>query len=548
MEWEQFTDEVNKVKKVTTKIQEETKKIAAICTEYNKLLRDELATPEEYKDLNQLIECLAEIQKNLENVKGKEASKNINIVFLGTTSSGKSSLINALLRERRLPVGFMQTTMCSIKVCTTEQKEWSVTVTDENDKTVVLSETNDETAIKDLLSKMSGRTHSKEREELKINTRSIVQVNWPKELCEVLPLNVVLFDTPGFGEDEESMNVVTQSCREADIIVAVMDAMSPSKATLAKLVKDVNCQFTFGVFTKWDECKRKAVEENEAAVDVEQAREDCLQDFRDALKDQCEVFFVDVKCVGNDDDGFKAFERKLASSATKLKGESLIRQAKAANVKSTEVSERLKGIVTTRKEENKASLEKKLASIEKDRVAFDEICENLKSTEEIENIFSGDAKKEMRREFEEAIMSGKSEREALEQFLEKVNKTIKDTMTRKREDIKNSFRKWTGSVLKKEEDEKYPQLTKLENYQYRWYFDPNYYYTNNSIVAIAIVLGTAAAGFAGFGWIASGSLPFAFGGATMGTFGGIGIDIMTKFGCGDYIKKRFPISYYKISC
>ncbi len=235
MEWEQFIEVADTVKELTTKIQGETDKIVEICTDYNKLLRDELATPEEYKDLTQLIECLAEIQENLKNVKEKEASKNINIEFVGATSSGKSSLINALLRERRLPVGFMQTTMCSIKVCTTEQKEWSVTVTDENGETVVLSETNDEMAIKDLLSQMSGRKQSENREKLGIYTRSIVQVNWPKNLCKALPLNVVLFDTPGFGEDEESMEVVTQSCREADIIVAVMDAMSPSKATVGKL-------------------------------------------------------------------------------------------------------------------------------------------------------------------------------------------------------------------------------------------------------------------------------------------------------------------------
>ena len=66
-------------------------------------------------------------------------------------------------------------------------------------------------------------------------------------------------------------------------------------------MKDVNCQFTFGVFTKWDECLKKAKDESEAEVDVEEARKDCEKDFRDALKDQCEVFFVDVRCAQNND-------------------------------------------------------------------------------------------------------------------------------------------------------------------------------------------------------------------------------------------------------
>ena len=234
MEWKQFTDVADTLKELTTRLQGETGKIEQICTEFSKHLHDELATPKECKDFSQIYECLAEIQDDLKNVKEKEASEEILIEFVGATSSGKSSLINALLREHRLPVGFMQTTMCSIKVCITEQKEWSVTVTRDGETTLLSKERN-EKEIKALLSQMSGLKHSKDRKELDIHTRSIVQVNWPRDQCRVLPLNVVLFDTPGFGEDEESMKVVTQSCREADIIVAVMDAMSPSKATVGKL-------------------------------------------------------------------------------------------------------------------------------------------------------------------------------------------------------------------------------------------------------------------------------------------------------------------------
>lgn len=67
---------------------------------------------------------------------------------------------------------------------------------------------------------------------------------------------------------------------------------------VTRLVKEVNCQYTFGVFTKWDECTRKA-QESEDTVDLEQARKDCKQNFEDALEKQCEVFFVDVRCENN---------------------------------------------------------------------------------------------------------------------------------------------------------------------------------------------------------------------------------------------------------
>lgn len=233
MEWKDFTEVAEKVKKLTEKLEGETDKTEHICELYSELLREELATPEECKDLNELTKCLKEIQLELKKVQEKVASEEILIKFVGATSSGKSSLINALLRSRRLPVGFVQTTMCLIKVCITREEKWSVTVTGEKGETRCLSETKDEKAIMDLLSQMSGQEHSKDRKDLGIGPRSVVQVNWPEHLCKDLPPNVVLFDTPGLGEDTQSDEVVTESCREADIIVAVMDVMSPSKATVS---------------------------------------------------------------------------------------------------------------------------------------------------------------------------------------------------------------------------------------------------------------------------------------------------------------------------
>ena len=171
-------------------------------------------------------------------------------------------------------------------------------------------------------------------------------------------------------------------------------------------------------------------------------------------------------------------------------------------------------MVTTRKEEKIASLKKKLASIDEDCAAFNEMSGNLKSSEEIEDIFSEDAKTKLIQEFEEAVKSGKSERAALEQFLGKVNKNIKDTMASKREDVKTAFENWTGRAkcsidlnmkkLVSDQDAEYPQARQTENQAlpadlYVWYRDPNYYYTNNYILGGAVVLATAACGFAGGG-------------------------------------------------
>ena len=98
------------------------------------------------------------------------------IQFVGATSSGKSSLINALLGESRPPVGFMQTTICSIKVCITENSEWRVKIIDENGSKETLTEGTNEKAASDRLSKMSGRENEQRWKEKGIGRRTIVQV------------------------------------------------------------------------------------------------------------------------------------------------------------------------------------------------------------------------------------------------------------------------------------------------------------------------------------------------------------------------------------
>ena len=72
------------------------------------------------------------------------------------------------------------------------------------------------------------------REELKITAKSVIQLNWPKMLCKTLPENVVLYDTPGFGEDSEVFEVLKKSCKKADILVAVMETKTPSLQRVSK--------------------------------------------------------------------------------------------------------------------------------------------------------------------------------------------------------------------------------------------------------------------------------------------------------------------------
>ena len=63
------------------------------------------------------------------------------------------------------------------------------------------------------------------------------------------------------------------------------------------MVKEVNCQFTFGVFTKWDEFIKKA--KNDDNVDVEFLRKEYEERYLQSVDNKGEVYFVSVGCVEN---------------------------------------------------------------------------------------------------------------------------------------------------------------------------------------------------------------------------------------------------------
>ena len=201
-EWGKFEILREEVEKLTKLLQKDTEKVEDISKQFEETLSEEEKTFEECADLGILCQSLTKAMTELRNVREKLASKDIVIEFVGTTNSGKSSVINALLRERRVPVGFMQTTMCSIRVRVTENREWSVEKIGKDGEKKLLSEATEEKALENLLSKMSGLQNEKLRKEEGIDLYTTIQINWPKEKCRKLPENVILCDTPGFGESE----------------------------------------------------------------------------------------------------------------------------------------------------------------------------------------------------------------------------------------------------------------------------------------------------------------------------------------------------------
>lgn len=94
----------------------------------------------------------------------------------------------------------------------------------------------DKEAVKEYLDALVPDETEKQRKKENITSKSIVLVNCPSDLCN-LPEDIVLVDTPGMAEIEDYDQVVADSFKIADLIVAVINLDSPS-------MKDVSNVYT----------------------------------------------------------------------------------------------------------------------------------------------------------------------------------------------------------------------------------------------------------------------------------------------------------------
>ena len=226
--WEEFRETVQKVKgELSNKIQSLTgasKDFEEICGVYCKKYKSEEKIKKSQNDLRQMV-------GGLKDEHAKAVSKDVTVVFVGRTNSGKSTLINALLRDDRLPAGPGITTMCTIKVRPTPEKLWSVIDTGSG---TILSDKMDREAVKEYLDALVPDETEKQRKKENITSKSIVLVNWPSDLCNP-PEDIVLVDTPGMAEIEDYDQVVADSFKIADLIVAVINLDSPSMKVVSNV-------------------------------------------------------------------------------------------------------------------------------------------------------------------------------------------------------------------------------------------------------------------------------------------------------------------------
>ncbi|CAF0814548.1 unnamed protein product [Adineta steineri] len=222
-----------------TTITEIFKNIASYVNDSNKFLDDvkksdkNLITPEKYVEIQELKEKVNRILTII-------SRDHMKVVFFGRTSNGKSTTMNAMLRERILPVGMGHTTNCFLQIEGTDKAE-----------PYVLTPGSDEPKSISSLGTV-GNALSRE----KLDSDSLVKILWPKEKCRLIRDDVILVDSPGIDVSANLDQWIENHCLDADVFVLVISAEATITVSEKKFLHNVAQRLSnpniFILMNRWD--------------------------------------------------------------------------------------------------------------------------------------------------------------------------------------------------------------------------------------------------------------------------------------------------------
>jgi len=213
------------------------------------------------------------IEAGLEFVARKRNDKNLNLSVVGEFSSGKSTFINALLRENLLESGNKPTTIAKT-IIRHAQKRDVITIFN-NGKTKLFSETRERNWFVNLFRSMPElRQHIA---DLTTDPKSAKRVREViiEHPAEILKMEIAIIDTPGTNSENWHEKITRGVIRDiSDVSVILIDANWPVPESLIDFIKenlsDVlgHCIFVANMMDK---------------VEEEEEREDQLSSFKQRL-------------------------------------------------------------------------------------------------------------------------------------------------------------------------------------------------------------------------------------------------------------------------
>lgn len=162
------------------------------------------------------------------------------VAFFGRTSNGKSTVINAMLRDKILPSGIGHTTNCFLQVEGSDNGEAYLITEGSTEKQPVQS-------VGQL-----GHALCKE----KLCESHLVRIFWPKEKCLLLRDDVVFVDSPGVDVTPNLDEWIDKHCLDADVFVLVANAESTLMVTEKNFFHKVSTKLSkpniFILNNRWD--------------------------------------------------------------------------------------------------------------------------------------------------------------------------------------------------------------------------------------------------------------------------------------------------------
>ncbi|XP_076600909.1 mitofusin-1 isoform X4 [Chaetodon auriga] len=215
--------------------------------------------------------------------------RHMKVAFFGRTSNGKSTVINAMLRDRVLPTGIGHTTNCFLRVEGTDEGEAYLTAEASNERRSVST-----------VNQLAHALHM----DPTLDSGSLVKVFWPKSRCALLRDDLVLMDSPGTDVTLELDSWIDKFCLDADVFVLVGNAestlMNTEKLFFHKVSERISKPNIFILHNRWD----ASVSEPEYIEEVRKQHLDrCVSFLAEELKvvglDEApgRIFFVAAKEV-----------------------------------------------------------------------------------------------------------------------------------------------------------------------------------------------------------------------------------------------------------
>ncbi|XP_031164391.2 mitofusin-1-like isoform X2 [Sander lucioperca] len=217
--------------------------------------------------------------------------RHMKVAFFGRTSNGKSTVINAMLRDRVLPSGIGHTTNCFLRVEGTDGDEAYLTTEASNERRSVST-----------VNQLAHALHM----DPTLDSGCLVKVMWPKSRCALLRDDLVLMDSPGTDVTLELDSWIDKFCLDADVFVLVGNAestlMNTEKLFFHKVSERISKPNIFILHNRWD----ASVSEPEYIEEVRKQHLDrCVSFLSEELKvvgledAPGRIFFVSAKEVLN---------------------------------------------------------------------------------------------------------------------------------------------------------------------------------------------------------------------------------------------------------